>query len=214
MLTDKIPNPKIKFSDAADEDGIEAGLLAAIIVVCLALLFVVWILIALCCCKDHVKDMNNQNWFKRVACCHCCRPTRKDPDASFEEVDRNFAERFFYAFQDVENPDAAPPNSDSPHIGNIPIEFNYKDKKEVRDLSLNLTNVCLITHEAIKALAAMKQKETIVAVGDTGCGKSTLLTALIYGVDALKEEKVGKKMVISAKAERDDFRIGHSATES
>jgi hypothetical protein len=40
------------------------------------------------------------------------------------------------------------------------------------------------------------------------------LTALVFGVDELKEETINKKKVISAKTERTEFKIGHNIARS
>lgn len=70
------------------------------------------------------------------------------------------------------------------------------DKEKVVELEMTLSNVCIITHRAIECIEENKSKDIVVALGDTGSGKSTLLTALIYGSQDLKIEKIGKKNVI------------------
>jgi len=88
------------------------------------------------------------------------------------------------------------------------------DKDQVMESDLTLANVCAITYRAIKLLEEHEGRNVVVAIGDTGSGKSTLLTALVYGADELKEDKVNKKPVISAKTERTEFKIGHSVARS
>ena len=111
----------------------------------------------------------------------------EEKDKDQKEEQPNFIERFFLALPMVKDGDSDSDQDepDEDEIGKIPIQFDFKDKSKVRELDLSLKNVCLVTNQAIKALEVIKEKETIVAMGDTGCGKSTLLTALIYGVNDL-----------------------------
>ena len=45
-------------------------------------------------------------------------------------------------------------------------------------------------------LNQIEGKEVILAIGQTGCGKSTMLTALVYGPQALQQEKLEKESVV------------------
>ena len=70
------------------------------------------------------------------------------------------------------------------------------DKEVVKKVKTDIPNLTCILKQAFKKLSQAKDKEIVVAIGNSAAGKSTMLTSLIYGPQSLKltvitEKKMG-----------------------
>ena len=70
------------------------------------------------------------------------------------------------------------------------------DKKHIVGLRLTIDNIAEVLKAAFTKYHEAKDKDIIVAVGNTGCGKSTMLTSLIYGTDMLKSVKLVEQIEV------------------
>ena len=90
------------------------------------------------------------------------------------------------------------------------------DKEIVKKVKTDIPNLTCILKQAFKKLNQAKDKEIVVAIGNSAAGKSTMLTSLIYGPESLRltvitENKQGPNgRMIERKEEvidwTDDFR--------
>ena len=60
------------------------------------------------------------------------------------------------------------------------------DKEIVKKIKTDIPNLACILKQAFKKLSQAKDKEIIVAIGNSAAGKSTMLTSMIYGPESLQ----------------------------
>ena len=63
------------------------------------------------------------------------------------------------------------------------------EKENIEPLKKQIANIAEVLKTALTKFEDTKDKEIILAIGNTGSGKSTMLTSLIYGTNFLKEDK-------------------------
>ena len=63
------------------------------------------------------------------------------------------------------------------------------EKENIEPLKKQIANIAEVLKTALTKIEDTKDKEIILAIGNTGSGKSTMLTSLIYGTSFLKEDK-------------------------
>lgn len=63
------------------------------------------------------------------------------------------------------------------------------NKEQISTLRFNISNIVIVLREVFKRLDVkeLKEKDLILAIGNTGSGKSTMFSALVFGPDKLKE---------------------------
>ena len=133
----------------------------------------------------------------------------------------------------MEDKDYTTPTSGGTTAGGA---VDYTDKQVVRNLQLSLENIVNVSEAAFAKISHLKEKELLLAFGNTGCGKSTMISSLVFGPDKLEMKAVPeKKMVRGVEKtyynkiidQREDFKgwlagqnfdglfeIGHSKAES
>ena len=60
----------------------------------------------------------------------------------------------------------------------------------VKKIKADLSNLTAVLNEAFKKLSQAKDKNIVVAIGNSAAGKSTMLTSLIYGPENLHLTKI------------------------
>lgn len=63
------------------------------------------------------------------------------------------------------------------------------EKENIEPLKKQIANIAEVLKTALTKFEDTKDKDIILAIGNTGSGKSTMLTSLIYGTNFLKEDK-------------------------
>ena len=59
------------------------------------------------------------------------------------------------------------------------------EKENIEDLKKWISNISEVVRVALTKFDEAKDKDIILAIGNTGSGKSTMLTSLIYGTEFL-----------------------------
>ena len=77
------------------------------------------------------------------------------------------------------------------------IEEQAMEKEEILNLPCNLENITRCLNSAFKSLKQVKDKNVIMAIGNTGCGKSTMLNALVYGTEVLQETTISFEVEVN-----------------
>ena len=75
-------------------------------------------------------------------------------------------------------------------------EVDLTDKAVVRNLQLSLENIVNVSESAFKKIDHLKEKELLLAFGNTGCGKSTMISSLVFGPDKLELKAVPEKKIV------------------
>jgi ABC-type dipeptide/oligopeptide/nickel transport system ATPase component len=74
--------------------------------------------------------------------------------------------------------------------------IDYTDKQVVRNLQLSLENIVNVSEAAFAKISHLKEKELLLAFGNTGCGKSTMISSLVFGPDKLEMKAVPEKKMV------------------
>ena len=72
------------------------------------------------------------------------------------------------------------------------------DKEEIKSLRFNLSNIVIVLREVFKRLDVkdLKEKDLVLAIGNTGSGKSTMFSALVFGPEKLHEQILEEQFLL------------------
>ena len=70
------------------------------------------------------------------------------------------------------------------------------DKSYVRNLQLSLDNIVNVSEAAFQKISHLRDKELLLAFGNTGCGKSTMISSLVFGPDKLEVRKIPEVRIV------------------
>lgn len=66
----------------------------------------------------------------------------------------------------------------------------------MKNLQLSLEHIVNVSEAAFWKLNHLKDKELMLAFGNTGCGKSTMISSLVFGADKLELKTIEEKRMI------------------